>query len=424
MEYLFTERAHLMCPGMHFGIAIAVGKRFDRPLIEAAVEKLAGTHPFLRALLGYEKEKAAYFYAVTDSSKAGLFFQEEEIGDCSSSAVLTAYRQLTSRDWNLYTEGMLKIAAWRSGAKTVFLLVFHHLLADGRGALGLAEELADLYVQGIEPKPVSEKLITRGDLPNGSGLSFISRSLVNSANRNWKKEQHRLSYEAYHALADAFVRGDAVTQTLQTVPSAELAALHTRCRDAGVSINDYLLAQMFIEDGAKSIIIACDLRNRLSCYAQGALGNYSTAFSVKVRKRGRDVFTLARQVHRLVQKKLSNPRELFLVLQCYAALEPGLLDAAFASCRGNFESRAGKFIGSLFFGFAAAKGYSITNLGKIESQSIESAYFIPPASPAIRKTQGVLTVNGTMAVCTVERSMKQSGERPQGQTKNRQNAAI
>ena len=45
----------------------------------------------------------------------------------------------------------------------------------------------------------------------------------------------------------------------------------------------------------------------------------------------------------------------------------------------------------------------IIDLGKIENGSIEDAYFIPPASPAIRKTQGILTVNGVMTVCTSER---------------------
>ena len=44
--------------------------------------------------------------------------------------------------------------------------------------------------------------------------------------------------------------------------------------------------------------------------------------------------------------------------------------------------------------FGAPKGYSITNLGRLESENIASACFIPPASPAMKKTQGVLTVNG------------------------------
>ena len=73
------------------------------------------------------------------------------------------------------------------------------------------------------------------------------------------------------------------------------------------------------------------------------------------------------------------------------------------SSYGAFDSKTAKFIGINFFNYDKAKGYSITNLGKIESQNIESAFFIPPASPAIKKTLGVLTVNGTMRICTSAR---------------------
>ena len=49
---------------------------------------------------------------------------------------------------------------------------------------------------------------------------------------------------------------------------------------------------------------------------------------------------------------------------------------------------------------SSQNGYSITNLGKIQSDIIAEAVFIPPASPANKKTWGVLTVNNHMKVCT------------------------
>ena len=69
------------------------------------------------------------------------------------------------------------------------------------------------------------------------------------------------------------------------------------------------------------------------------------------------------------------------------------------AAKGEFPSKSAAFIGKLFFGFEKPLGYSITNLGKIESKHIKSACFIPPASPAIKKTIGVLTVNGEMISC-------------------------
>lgn len=444
MEYLFTERAHLACPNMCFGIAASLGKSFDKARIEETVTRLAEAHPFLRARLGYEKETNSYFYDVKELSQVEVIYageicdeHEEAVeseggrgaaaaGDIiSSPKIIEEFENLTTRDWNLFNEGLLKIAVWKAGARTVLLFVFHHLLTDGRGALGLVQEFADFYVDDIEPKAAPEHLITKDDLPVNSKLSFISQALVNHANRQWKNENHQLSYKEYHSFADKFLQEDFVEHSLEIVRSDKLADIHVQCKSHKVSINDYLLAKMFTEEKADSIVMACDLRKHLACYNQGTLGNYATAFSVKL-KQGKSavpgkftggiasdnsitsanftgIFSLAQKVHTQIQKKLSSPKDLYLVLQCYASLEPGLLDAAMISSRGAFDSKAAKFIGTSFFNYDKAKGYSITNLGKIESKNIESAFFIPPASPAIKKTQGVLTVNGVMRICTSQR---------------------
>ncbi len=200
-----------------------------------------------------------------------------------------------------------------------------------------------------------------------------------------------------------FLKKGAVRYSVTRFGSEALKEIQRQCHENQVTVNDYLLAKMMLEDHAEKIVMACDLRDRFSFYRKGALGNYATAFSVEVKAKTKDLFALAKAAREQVKKKLSSPAELFLVLQCYAGLNPGLLDAALISYRGSFQSKAGKFIGNMFFGFSAANGYSVTNLGKIESSSMLSAFFIPPASPAIRKTQGVLTVNGVLTICSGER---------------------
>lgn len=50
----------------------------------------------------------------------------------------------------------------------------------------------------------------------------------------------------------------------------------------------------------------------------------------------------------------------------------------------------------------AREGYCITNLGRIKSDIISEAAFIPPASPANKKAWGILTVNDKMRICVVE----------------------
>lgn len=404
MQYLFTERAHLMCPNMCFGIVLSADRPYEEERVRLCVEQLSAAHPFLNALLGYEEAGNAYYYDITAGSKVELFLKNQSIESQDADEIMDEYQRLTGYDWDLLEEGMLKIAVWPMGKQTCFLLTFHHLLTDGRGALGLAQELADCYVHDVQPKYAEETLISSPDeFPKDSRMPFISRFLVGRANKTWRKEQKTLSWQEYHAFADEFLKTDKVRHIKQSVSSEELEEIRDGCHERQVTVNDYLLAKMMMEEDTGKAIIACDLRDRLSCYREGAMGNYSTAFSVEIRKREKEIWNLAKQVHDEVRRKMERPSDLYLVLQCYASLDPGALDAAFISCRGNFPSKAGEFIGSMFFGFGAADGYSVTNLGRVESKSMISAYFIPPASPAVLKTQGILTVNNQMTVCTSER---------------------
>ena len=317
------------------------------------------------------------------------------------------YSAFTASEYDLEGDNMLMVTPWSAGEKTVFLLVFHHLLADGRGALMLAEELADYYVSGKKPAFAEEKLIASVDeFPKESRMPWISKTLVNRANKQWKKENVKVEYIDYIIFADKFLENDSIQHDLTTIDSDLLSKIVEECHAHDVTVNDFLLAQMMIEENTNKIVIAADLRDRLKCYNPGALGNYSTAFSVEIKKKAGDLYALAKQVHAEIQKIMNDPKKLYLVLQCYANLEPGLLDAAFMAAKGGVDSKAAKFIGTMFFGFGEATGHSITNLGRIESESIEAAFFIPPASPAMKKTLGVLTVNGTMRICTSERGDK------------------
>lgn len=180
--------------------------------------------------------------------------------------------------------------------------------------------------------------------------------------------------------------------------------IQTLCKQNGVSVNDYLIAKMMLEDRTNKVVIAADIRNQTKCYRQGALGNYSTAFSVVVKKKEENIISLTKSVASIVSTICQHPQKEMLVLACYIHMQPELIDTVAISTLGDFESKAGAFIGKNMFGYGSQNGYSITNLGKIQSDVIANAIFIPPASPANKKTLGVLTVNGNMNICSAIRN--------------------
>lgn len=161
MEYLFTERAHMMCPNMCFGIVMCINKELDESRIEDTVKCLSSAHPFLRALISHEENENRFFYDVKEESQAEVSIHPDNISDVDSHEIMTEYDRITSRDFDLFHEGILKISVWPSGTKTIVLMILHHLLADGRGALELSKEFADCYVLGRQPVHADEKLISR-----------------------------------------------------------------------------------------------------------------------------------------------------------------------------------------------------------------------------------------------------------------------
>ncbi|WP_248406133.1 hypothetical protein [Butyrivibrio fibrisolvens] len=59
-KYLYTERAHYMCPNMHFGIVAEIGAEFDANRIIESIGVLKSAHPLMRSLIAEEQEAPEY----------------------------------------------------------------------------------------------------------------------------------------------------------------------------------------------------------------------------------------------------------------------------------------------------------------------------------------------------------------------------
>lgn len=394
-QYLVTERAHFMCPNMHFGMLVELAAEYDGNKIKETLEKMEKAHPFLRSVISYDEDGVRLYYDVKDESK--ISFVEKE----SMDTMWEDYKAVSKYEWNPFVNGLLKVYAYNKNGQTTLLFIAHHLLGDGRCILEIAKEFAECYVQNGEPEYVEEALIrTIDDLPEKSDLTGISKLLVKQANKQWRTEGKRVRYEEYALFVEKFASTHPVCLKEHYISDEEFNKMIQLCKENGITLNDLLMAHMYIKTGTEKIIIAADLREKLACYRKGACGNYASAMGIVCKSKTTDVVKKAKEVHRIVRKQMSNNRKLMLVLACYFNMEPTLLDAAAIAGMGGFESKAGAFVGGSMFGYAGPESYSITNLGKIECESMLSAMFIPPASPAAGCTLGVVTVNGKMRLCT------------------------
>lgn len=396
-KYLHTERAHYMCPNMHFGIVAEIVAEFDVNRIIESIDVLKSVHPLMRSLIAEEQGSSGIYYEEQSELEIPVMIKNTD------DNWQIDYEAVSSSGWNVQKDALLKVFAYPSGSGTRVLFITHHLLCDGRGLLQLAQEFADYYVNGVKPHLVDEKLMeSLDDLPDGSDLRFISKLLIKDSNKKWCKEGHKVSYDEYLKFESAYDSKQDLKREITNVDGEELDALLGLCRENGVSLNDYLVARMMIEECTDKVVIASDIRNKIKNYRKGALGNYATAFGVVVKKKSSEIMELAKAVDHEVRSIISKPDREMLVLSCYFNMDPELLDAIAISTLGSFESKAGRFVGSKMFGYEKCDGHCITNLGKVESNVISEAVFIPPASPANSKAWGVLTINNKMRICSIQ----------------------
>ena len=394
-NYVYTERAHFMCPNMHFGIMAKMESIYDKEQLRQSIDTMQKAHPFLHSLIADEKDTGRIYYQIQDYLNIPVMVKEE------NSLWQQDYEEISVQGWNVKKECLLKVVVYPKESEFQILFIAHHLLCDGRGLLQLVEEFAEHYINGVIPQFAEEHLIQGlNDLPPNSDLPFISKLIIGDANRKWKKEGQQVKYEDYIAFERAYIQKYKMKREVFTVCNRELEVIQTLCKQQNITVNDWLIAKMMLEENTTKVVIAADIRNQTKCYKQGAIGNYSTAFSVSVRKNEKNVISLAKRVASQVLNICQHPQKEMLVLACYIHMLPELIDAVAISTLGDFESKAGTFVGRNMFGYGSQNGFGITNLGKIQSNVIAEAIFIPPASPANKKTWGVLTVNNHMQVCT------------------------
>lgn len=394
-NYVYTERAHFMCPNMHFGIMAKIESNYDEEQLRQSIDILQKAHPFLQSLIAEEADTGRFYYQIQDCLDIAVMVKEEV------ALWQQDYEELSVQGWNVKKECLLKIVVYPKEKEFQILFIAHHLLCDGRGLLQLVKEFAEHYADGIMPQFAPERLIQGlDDLPPNSNLPFISKLIIDNANRRWKKEGQQVMYEEYSIFEKAYIQKHKMKREILSVCNQGLKEIQTLCMQHNVTVNDWLIAKMMLEENTNKVIIAADIRNQTKCYKNGALGNYSTAFSVSVKKNGKNIISLAKRAASQVINICQHPQKEMLVLACYMHMQPELIDAVAISALGDFESKAGTFVGKNMFGYGSQNGYSITNLGKIQSRIIAEAIFIPPASPANKKIWGVLTVNDQMKICS------------------------
>ena len=116
-QYVITERAHYMCPNMHFGILCSINADYNLNKINETVQTLVEAHPFLSSLIALDEQERPYYNPQNDIH---IKIIEREAIDTLGED----YQGLAVNGWDVHSEAMLKVLTYpNKAAKLFFYLI-------------------------------------------------------------------------------------------------------------------------------------------------------------------------------------------------------------------------------------------------------------------------------------------------------------
>lgn len=108
-NYVYTERAHFMCPNMYFGIMAKIESNYDEEQLRKSIDVLQKAHPFLHSLIADEKDTGRIYYQIQDYLNIPVMVKEEV------SLWQQDYEEISVQGWNVKKECLLKVIVYQIG---------------------------------------------------------------------------------------------------------------------------------------------------------------------------------------------------------------------------------------------------------------------------------------------------------------------
>ncbi len=279
------------------------------------------------------------------------------------------------------------------------VFMMHHLGGDGKSLMYFIETFMDCLA-GIDREYRPFKNLALEDLPADSGIPFSFGLLCDLWNKKWKKSKRIFNFSDMDEAYEKFWKSHETHADIKEYTKEELDTLLGRAKAAHVSLTALMVCDMLRDLDAKADVgFAVDGRQD----GNRCMGNQATGISIVYRYDRKKTFEEnAGNIHRLMQKKLSDNRYRFFVLHFMSRLDPTLKDALNLEHAGSFNSKiSSKVAGLLGYG-EKVKDLSITNLTRADIPTeygdyrIERIAFVPPVVSYAKNVIGIVTVGERM----------------------------
>ena len=389
MKYrIETERVDLFDVNILITMVVRTEESIAFERLNTAFQRSLQLHEVLRSRILIEESGEAFY---VDNDAPGSSFSHTEL----SLPELVAENE--KKRFRI-EEGEF-IRAFDSPDGLIFMM--HHLTGDGKSLIYFIETFMSVLA-GSEPEMLPFRNLTLDNLPADSRIPFAYELLVRSWNRKWQKEKKVFGFSDMDKAYEHFWKDHRTKIKIKRYDREEAQQIIRKAKEAGVTFTSYFIAELSKElSGKVDVGLAVDGRTDQN----RSMGNQATGISIQFKYNAkRTVEENARNIQKLIKKKLSNDRYRYFVLQFMGRLDTTLKDSLNLEHAGTFKSKISSYLAELLGYGKKARDMSITNLTRVDIPivygdiKISEIIFVPPVVSYAQNVIGIVTAGDVMNV--------------------------
>lgn len=398
MKYPITaERTNLFAPNIHVAMAVLIkgGKSLDE--IKKAIMSACLRNEILCSKIVLKENGEAFYERIATSNQTIISYDNRK-----HSNWISIIKEQESIPFDIFHGELIRFFLLKEDANTRLLIIAHHLAGDGISYTYLIEDimLALSDSHNLPQKPI--ELFSTQSLAKKYRLSWPMRLMIRYTNKAWRKHGKVFDPSDYETIYSRYWEKRSTEILLYSLKEEEYLRVKELAKQYDVTLNSLILTAML-----KVYNERADLGMAVSIRPQGYKGmaNYASGIAIDYQYRTEKSYAEnAREVNRLIQKKLQDSKRKYFLLQFLDALEPSLIDATYFAAFAGYEEKMAKRYCKMFGYSGKPKDLSVTNLTKLDipmeygSLSIEDFWFVPPLISNASRLFGIATLGNTMNI--------------------------
>ena len=368
-----TERADLFDVNMIIVMRIRIEGVIQDP--EEAFGKAVANNQVLNTRIVIKDDGRA-FYEENDTPRSFITTTTED---------LDAVRQQQEKIRFRLEEGEF-IRAYINSSEILFLM--HHLGGDGKSLSYFIED----FLTAASGEKLTYKKLHEVPLPVTS-TGFMGKVYAKLLNNGWKDRLY-----SYKNMDEAYRKYWSDKTTVIEEQEEDVTDILRTLHKKKIGYTSYLIAGYLKDmDKEADVGIAVDAREN----GDRSMGNIATGISFKYRyDNKKDRLANAKAIHKLMQKKLSNPKKRYFILNFMPLLKTSLVDALSLVHAGTEDDpKAVKTADIMGYG-NNTKDLSVTNLTRLDIRTDYNGFKLTRVSftgPVVSYGKNVIsccTLNG------------------------------